>query len=196
MQESMKRVGRVLILQGKSQVRSVIHRQFHINFKITPFIQAKQLNKCSWNSSFSTSVTNNSTIDSFPELNFHKICDHTLEELSDSLSSLDADLDDVDINLSQGVLSLNLGPKFQNKTWVINKQTPNRQIWWSSPISGPRRYEYVGDKSVGNNGKLIKTNKELPLAHHWRFSKNETNDLWNDLQQEIKQITSIEIELP
>ena len=27
-------------------------------------------------------------------------------------------------------------------TWVINKQTPNQQVWWSSPLSGPRRYEY------------------------------------------------------
>ena len=27
-------------------------------------------------------------------------------------------------------------------TWVINKQTPNRQLWWSSPVSGPRRYEW------------------------------------------------------
>ena len=24
---------------------------------------------------------------------------------------------------------------------MINKQTPNRQLWWSSPLSGPRRYE-------------------------------------------------------
>lgn len=27
-------------------------------------------------------------------------------------------------------------------TWVLNKQTPNRQIWWSSPLSGPLRFEY------------------------------------------------------
>jgi frataxin len=27
-------------------------------------------------------------------------------------------------------------------TYVINKQSPNRQIWWSSPISGPKRFEY------------------------------------------------------
>lgn len=49
----------------------------------------------------------------------------------------------------------------QKGCWVINKQTPNRQIWWSSPIrfqnyiskikitllvfcSGPLRYEYNG----------------------------------------------------
>jgi frataxin len=26
---------------------------------------------------------------------------------------------------------------------VINKQPPNRQVWLSSPISGPKRYDYV-----------------------------------------------------
>ncbi len=28
-------------------------------------------------------------------------------------------------------------------TYVLNKQPPNRQIWLSSPISGPKRYDWV-----------------------------------------------------
>lgn len=31
----------------------------------------------------------------------------------------------------QGVLKIDLG---ESGTWVINRQIPNRQIWWSSPI--------------------------------------------------------------
>lgn len=27
-------------------------------------------------------------------------------------------------------------------TYVINKQPPNKQIWLSSPISGPKRYDW------------------------------------------------------
>ena len=27
--------------------------------------------------------------------------------------------------------------------YVINKQPPNRQIWLSSPVSGPKRFDYV-----------------------------------------------------
>jgi frataxin len=27
-------------------------------------------------------------------------------------------------------------------TFVINKQPPNQQIWLSSPISGPKRYDW------------------------------------------------------
>jgi frataxin len=28
-------------------------------------------------------------------------------------------------------------------TYVINKQPPNKQIWLSSPVSGPKRYDWV-----------------------------------------------------
>ena len=36
----------------------------------------------------------------------------------------------------------------QNGTYVINKQTPNRQLWLSSPTSGPKRYDYVDGKWI------------------------------------------------
>ncbi|KAF7972697.1 hypothetical protein HWV62_30352 [Athelia sp. TMB] len=41
--------------------------------------------------------------------------------------------------LQSGVLTLILG---DNGTYVINKQPPNKQIWLSSPFSGPKRYDY------------------------------------------------------
>jgi frataxin len=40
-----------------------------------------------------------------------------------------------------GVLTLSLGPDVG--TYVINKQPPNKQIWLSSPKTGPKRYDYV-----------------------------------------------------
>lgn len=39
-----------------------------------------------------------------------------------------------------GVLNLVFPPV---GTYVLNKQPPNKQIWLSSPISGPKRYDYV-----------------------------------------------------
>jgi len=47
-------------------------------------------------------------------------------------------LDTPDINYAAGVMTIAL----TKGTWVLNKQTPNEQIWWSSPMSGPRRYEF------------------------------------------------------
>ena len=46
---------------------------------------------------------------------------------------------DIPGEIVSGVLTLPMPP---------TKQTPNRQIWWSSPISGPRRYEYDADEEV------------------------------------------------
>eukprot|EP00614_Pseudopedinella_elastica_P000795 CAMPEP_0172594104 /NCGR_PEP_ID=MMETSP1068-20121228/13420_1 /TAXON_ID=35684 /ORGANISM="Pseudopedinella elastica, Strain CCMP716" /LENGTH=85 /DNA_ID=CAMNT_0013391941 /DNA_START=221 /DNA_END=478 /DNA_ORIENTATION=+ len=48
---------------------------------------------------------------------------------------------EVEVNFSQGVLSI----ETTDGTWVINKQGPNQQIWWSSPMSGPLRFEFVGE---------------------------------------------------
>lgn len=37
----------------------------------------------------------------------------------------------VNLHRQQGVLNIMMG---EHGTWVLNKQTPNRQVWWSSPI--------------------------------------------------------------
>jgi frataxin len=39
-----------------------------------------------------------------------------------------------------GVLTVQFG--IPHGTYVINRQTPNLQIWLSSPISGPKRYDF------------------------------------------------------
>ncbi|KAI1909493.1 hypothetical protein LOZ61_004933 [Ophidiomyces ophidiicola] len=41
---------------------------------------------------------------------------------------------------SAGVLNVNV-PSIG--TYVLNKQPPNKQIWLSSPVSGPKRYDWV-----------------------------------------------------
>ena len=51
----------------------------------------------------------------------------------------DNDITGADIQYSQGVLEVDLGNK---GTYVLNKQAPNKQIWMSSPLSGPLRYDY------------------------------------------------------
>ena len=46
-------------------------------------------------------------------------------------------LSEADVTLASGVLTLALPDPFG--TYVINKQSPNKQIWLSSPKSGPIR---------------------------------------------------------
>jgi frataxin len=43
-------------------------------------------------------------------------------------------------------LTFDLGTQYG--TYVINKQPPNKQIWLSSPFSGPKRYDYIDGKWI------------------------------------------------
>ncbi|KAM0786952.1 hypothetical protein ACM66B_002371 [Microbotryomycetes sp. NB124-2] len=65
-----------------------------------------------------------------------------LEELLEETEGLDKGFD---VEYSSGVLTLKLGDK---GTYVINKQPPNKQIWLSSPTSGPKRYDYDTNHDV------------------------------------------------
>ena len=67
---------------------------------------------------------------------FHELAERELEVLQDAFEALEDDLEDMDVTNSQGVLTADLGD--DTGTWVINKQVPNRQIWWSSPIRSAR----------------------------------------------------------
>ncbi|KAF9014938.1 hypothetical protein BDQ17DRAFT_1340213 [Cyathus striatus] len=58
----------------------------------------------------------------------------SLEDLLDTVGNAD-----YEVEYHSGVLTLKLGEK---GTYVINKQPPNKQIWLSSPFSGPKRYDY------------------------------------------------------
>ncbi|KAF8624866.1 hypothetical protein AX15_005743 [Amanita polypyramis BW_CC] len=78
---------------------------------------------------------------------YHKLSDATLDILLESLEELLDALGrpDCEVEYHSGVLTLTLGEK---GTYVINKQPPNKQIWLSSPFSGPKRYDY--SEEAGN----------------------------------------------
>jgi len=77
-----------------------------------------------------------------------------MEELLDRLENLldEAGDPDYEVEYSSGVLTLKLGP---HGTYVINKQPPNKQIWLSSPFSGPKRYDYAKDGSSGERDDWV-----------------------------------------
>ncbi|KAG6334923.1 hypothetical protein ID866_4165 [Astraeus odoratus] len=84
---------------------------------------------------------------------YHSLSDATMAALLERLEELLDDIgnNDMEVDYHSGVLTLNLGP---HGTYVINKQPPNKQIWLSSPISGPKRYDYV------------------PATDDWRYSRD------------------------
>ncbi|XP_035292056.1 frataxin, mitochondrial isoform X2 [Anguilla anguilla] len=80
---------------------------------------------------------------------YEKLVDETLEALADyfeDLMDLSRTPSDYDVTYSSGVLTVKVGG--DHGTYVINKQTPNRQIWLSSPTSGPKRYDWTGERWI------------------------------------------------
>ncbi|XP_799205.4 frataxin, mitochondrial [Strongylocentrotus purpuratus] len=83
------------------------------------------------------------------DLHFEKIVDEALDHLSEFFEIL-GDSEkcpaDFDVLYSSGVLTVAFGQ--EHGTYVINKQTPNKQIWLSSPTSGPKRYDYINKRWI------------------------------------------------
>ncbi len=74
---------------------------------------------------------------------FERQSEHTLEYLSTAFEDLSDNIDfgsDFDVTYSDGVLTIAFGP--EHGTYVLNKQSPNKQVWLSSPKSGPKRYDF------------------------------------------------------
>lgn len=78
---------------------------------------------------------------------YQEISDNTLEELSDKFDALLEDRFDrgADVSLNNGVLTVVVD---SHNIYVINKQTPNKQIWLSSPMSGPKRFDLISDRWI------------------------------------------------
>lgn len=112
------------------------------------------------------------------EAQYHAVADETLESIQDSLDDLfelKGNDEEVEVSLSSGVLTIAMPP---HGTWVLNKQTPNRQLWWSSPLSGPRRYEYDEDQGL------------------WYFTRSDNvESLGEALKEEIHHIYQVDLQL-
>ncbi|KAI0142272.1 hypothetical protein F4776DRAFT_611424 [Hypoxylon sp. NC0597] len=71
---------------------------------------------------------------------YHDLADEFLDIVLAKFEEKQDEQGEIDVEYSSGVMTVkipNLG------VYIINKQPPNRQIWLSSPVSGPRRFDYV-----------------------------------------------------
>lgn len=83
------------------------------------------------------------------EGSFSHAANETLESLSDKFNELFEEekvFESADNTLADGVLTAHLGEEFG--IYVINKQAPNRQLWLSSPSSGPSRFDWDLERQV------------------------------------------------
>lgn len=115
----------------------------------------------------------------------HELKDYEYEQLADetldSLTEVFEDLPDrlgscgteYDVTFGSGVLTVKLGES--KGTYVINKQVPNKQIWLSSPLSGPKRYDFIDGLWVYKHDgqtlhKLLTQEISVALGKHIDFT--------------------------
>ncbi|KAJ3069033.1 putative E3 ubiquitin-protein ligase HTD2 [Podochytrium sp. JEL0797] len=96
---------------------------------------------------------------------FHEVADVQMHSLLDDFDAIGekCDAPGFDVLYSNGVLTFNTGVA---GTYVINKQPPNKQIWLSSPISGPKRFdhldgEWVDSKKADRLNELLETELKI-----------------------------------
>ncbi|KAF8457086.1 hypothetical protein BDZ91DRAFT_646655, partial [Kalaharituber pfeilii] len=88
------------------------------------------------------------------ELNqFHALANYTLDHILFSLEALcdlSPDMPPTNVELSDVEFSADvLTITTDRGIWLLNKQPPNRQLWLSSPISGPRRLDWIAAAEGG-----------------------------------------------
>jgi len=64
-------------------------------------------------------------------------------------------------------------------TYVINKQPPNKQIWLSSPLSGPKRYDWLVA------GESMNQKEGAAIAGEWIYLRDGTS-LTDLLKRELQ----------
>ncbi|XP_074272867.1 frataxin, mitochondrial-like [Silene latifolia] len=109
------------------------------------------------------------------ENEFHKLADSTIHHLLEKLEEYgdNVDIDGFDVDYGNEVLTLKLG---NLGTYVVNKQTPNRQIWLSSPVSGPSRFDWDGSSQA------------------WVYRRNKAN-LFSVLERELEKLCGESVSL-
>ncbi|KAF9934841.1 Mitochondrial chaperone Frataxin [Linnemannia zychae] len=116
------------------------------------------------------------TISDLSDDDYHTVSDASMDRMVEYFEDLgdEHDIPGYDVEYQSGVMTLKLGDK---GTYVVNKQPPNKQLWLSSPTSGPKRYDYDAEHKVWFYGR----------DHH---------SLKYLLDTEISKATGIEIDVP
>ncbi|EAW25068.1 frataxin family protein [Aspergillus fischeri NRRL 181] len=85
----------------------------------------------------STHVTEPSPL---TDAQYHEFAEHYLNVIQNEVEKAQEEGSDIEAEYSAGVMNISVPGV---GTYVLNKQPPNKQIWLSSPISGPKRYDWV-----------------------------------------------------
>lgn len=79
---------------------------------------------------------------------FASFASEVIHNIADDIEDQDEECQ-YDVDLNGNILSI----QTESGTYVVNTQTAIKEIWLSSPISGPYHFSYQDTKWLDRNGK-------------------------------------------
>ncbi|KAH8697697.1 hypothetical protein BGW36DRAFT_359478 [Talaromyces proteolyticus] len=128
-------------IQQQSVRRSLLHTTPTLRKGLLPeSSDPKAPNPESSNAAVAAGATHVAEATPLSDRDYHEVSEHYLNVLLAEVERVQEEGSDMEAEYSAGVLNV-IVPSVG--TYVLNKQPPNHQIWLSSPISGPKRYDWV-----------------------------------------------------
>lgn len=91
------------------------------------------------------------------EKDFYHHCEEELSRLFEELEKMDSNAN-LDIDYSDGILKIVTA---DNKTYIINRNSGNQKIWYSSPLSGADYFAYDLENKKWQNNKNEELSEKL-----------------------------------
>lgn len=121
---------------------------------------------------------------------YSKLASGVLEGIVERIEAEDIDYQfDNEIEYSSDVLKF----KTPRGTWVLNKHNVTKQIWLSSPISGPSKYNYHPPNFVWERDHNKVWGEGEGLGGVWLCERNDTTKLSDLLQTEWSQVFGMDV---
>ncbi|KAF9363042.1 Mitochondrial chaperone Frataxin [Mortierella sp. NVP85] len=148
----------------------------HVRWNETRATKASSAVPYSSSRSYSTNSKPEYSISDLTDDDYHEASDVGMDRMVEYFEDLgdEHEIPGYDVEYQSGVLTIKLGDK---GTYVINKQPPNKQLWLSSPTTGPKRYDY-------------------DATHKTWFYSRDHHTLKSLLDSEISEAIGIQVEVP
>ncbi|PYH96230.1 Frataxin [Aspergillus ellipticus CBS 707.79] len=106
---------------------------------------------------------------------YYEYAEHYLNVVQTEIEKVQEEGSEMEAEYSAGVMNISVPGV---GTYVLNKQPPNKQIWLSSPISGPKRYDWVVE-----GDQMHEKQESRPFVNgQWVYLRDGSNltDLLNE----------------
>lgn len=91
---------------------------------------------------------------------FYQSCESALLKLSEDIEAADVKAQ-LDVEYSDGILEIVIVES--GKTYIINRNSGNQKIWYSSPFSGADYFSFDGESKRWLNSKCEELSQKLFL---------------------------------